>query len=215
LAASLAFIVLLGMLHILLPDLDPSWHFISDYEVGPWGWVMRLAFLLLGASCVGVLVAIFLYARGIIGRLGLLLLLLSASGMILAGLFAPSATNTLHETGAMLDQLPLAALLISISLWHNEAWCSARGALAWSLLALWVGMAVFIGAMVVMQPGKDRPPSPDVLVGWPSRVFILTHAAWLISVARSAAQIGSARRTDSSGPVAAPGPIRKTAEPAR
>jgi hypothetical protein len=213
--ASLAFIVLLGMLHILRPDLAPSWHLISDYEVGPWGWVMRLAFLLLGASCVGVLVAILSHARGIIGRLGLLLLLLSAGGMTLAGLFAPSTTNTLHETGAMLDQLPLAALLISISLWRNEAWRSARGALAWSLLALWTGMAVFIGAMVVMQPSKDRPPSPDVLVGWPSRFFILTHAAWLISVAWSAAQIGSARRTDSSGPVAAPGPIRRTAEPAR
>ncbi|MBW7905898.1 MAG: DUF998 domain-containing protein [Phycisphaerae bacterium] len=182
-AASVAFIVLLGLLHVLRPELDPSWHFISDYEAGPWGWVMRLAFYSLGASCLGVVVAVFPHAPGIVGRLGLLLLLVSAGGLLLAGLFAPSATSTLHETGAMLDQLPFAGLFLSISLWRNPAWRSVRWTLAWALLVLWAGAAVFIWAMVVMQPSKDRPPSPDVLIGWPSRVFILAHCAWLIPVA--------------------------------
>lgn len=62
---------------------------------------------------------------------------------------------------------------------------------------LWAGMAVFIGALVVMQSSKDKPPSPDVLVGWPSRIFIVTHAVWLIPVAWCAARIHSARSTDS------------------
>lgn len=182
-ASSVAFIVLLGALHILRPDLDPSWHFISDYEVGAWGWVMRIAFLSLAASCFGVLVVLLPHARGIVGRLGLLLLLVSGGGIALAGLFAPSTTNTLHETGALLDQLPLAALLITFGLWRNSEWRSARRTLGWSLLVLWAGMAVFIWAMSVMKPSKDEPPSPDVLIGWPSRIFILTHCAWLIPIA--------------------------------
>lgn len=182
-ASSVAFIVLLGALHLLRPDLDPSWHFISDYEVGAWGWVMRIAFLSLAASCFGVLVALLPHACGIVGRLGLSLLLVSGGGIALAGLFAPSTTNTLHETGAMLDQLPLAALLITFGLWRNKEWRFARRTLGQSLLMLWGGMAVFIWAMVVMQPSKDKPPSPDVLVGWPSRIFILAHCAWLIPIA--------------------------------
>jgi len=196
--ASALFVLCLAALHVLRPDLDPSWHFISDYEVGEWGWVMRVAFLSLAAGCFGALVALLPHARGIVGRLGLLLLLVSGSGIALADFFAPSTTNTLHETGAMLDQLPLAALLISFSLWRTMGWQSARWTLAWSLLVLWAGMAVFIGAMVVMEPSKDKPPSPDVLVGWPSRIFIVTHAAWLVPVAWCAARIESARSTGSA-----------------
>ncbi|HMQ15124.1 MAG TPA: DUF998 domain-containing protein [Phycisphaerae bacterium] len=195
--AGALFVLCLAALHVLRPDLDPSWHFISDYEVGEWGWVMRVAFLSLAASCFGVLAALLPHARGILGRLGLLLLLVSGGGIALAGLFAPSTTNTLHETGAVLDQLPFAALFISFALWRNLAWRSARWTLAWSLLVLWAGMGVFICAMVVMQPSKDRPPSPDVLVGWPSRAFVVAHAAWLIAVAWWAARIGSARPADS------------------
>jgi len=210
--ASALFVLCLAALHVLRPDLDPSWHFISDYEVGEWGWVMRVAFLSLAAGCFGALAALLPHARGIVGRLGLLLLLVSGSGIGLAGLFAPSTTNTLHEIGAMLDQLPLAALLISFSLWRSKQWQSARWTLAWSLLVLWAGMAVFIGAMVVMQPSKDKPPSPDVLVGWPSRIFIVTHAAWLIPVAWCTARLGSARATDSPRAEATSAPGRTMLE---
>lgn len=195
--ASALFVLCLAVLHILRPDLDRSWHFISDYEVGESGWVIRAGFLSLAAGCFGALVTLWPHPRGIVGRLGLLLLPVSASGIALAGLFAPSTTNTLHETGALLDQLPLAALLISFSLWRNEQWQSARRTLAWSLLVLWAGMAVFIWAMVVMAPSKDKPPTPDVLVGWPNRIFIVTHAAWLVPVAWCTDRIGSARSTDS------------------
>lgn len=80
---SAAFMVMLGALHIFRPDLAPSWHFISEYEVGDYGWMMRAAFFALAISCAGVLVALFPHARGIAGRLGLLLLSVSAFGMTL------------------------------------------------------------------------------------------------------------------------------------
>ncbi len=57
-AASAAFLALLAALHLLRPELDPSWRFISEYELGAHGWLMRLAFLSLalsrGALCVAV-----------------------------------------------------------------------------------------------------------------------------------------------------------------
>jgi hypothetical membrane protein len=186
--SSVTFILLLGVLHVLRPDLSPSWHFISDYEVGRFAWVMHAAFLSLAISCAGVLVMLWPHARGIVGRLGLLLLALSAGGIALAGVFAPSTENRLHELGAMLDQLPLAVLFITWSLWRNPAWRAVRRTLALIALVLLAGMGYFIWAMVVYQPSPEKPPSPTALIGWPSRIFILTHCAWLIPISWRAGQ---------------------------
>ena len=58
LVATTIFVVLLAALHIIKPELDPSWHFISEYAIGPYGWLMMLAFLCLGLSCVSLFMAI-------------------------------------------------------------------------------------------------------------------------------------------------------------
>jgi len=41
-ASTGAFVVLLLLLHLVRSDLDPSWHFISEYEIGKYGWLMQL-----------------------------------------------------------------------------------------------------------------------------------------------------------------------------
>ncbi len=71
LAASGVFLVLLAALHVLKPDLDPSWRFISEYELGDYGWVMRVAFFALALSCAGMGVALGSQIRTIGGYLGL------------------------------------------------------------------------------------------------------------------------------------------------
>ena len=38
------FLGLLALLHFLKPELDPAWRMISEYEIGRFGWMMRLAF---------------------------------------------------------------------------------------------------------------------------------------------------------------------------
>ena len=40
-------VLLLGSLHLLEPEFNPSWRFLSQYELGEFGWLMRLAFLAL------------------------------------------------------------------------------------------------------------------------------------------------------------------------
>jgi Protein of unknown function (DUF998) len=74
-AASAAFIPCLGALHVLRIDLDPSWRFISEYEIGDYGWVMRLAFFTLAVSCASLCVAVVSQVRTITGYLGLALCL--------------------------------------------------------------------------------------------------------------------------------------------
>jgi hypothetical protein len=57
LAGAAVFLVLLGALHVITPELAPSWRFVSEYAIGENGWVMTLAFLSLSSSCAALCVA--------------------------------------------------------------------------------------------------------------------------------------------------------------
>lgn len=57
-ASAAAFAVLLVALHLAKPELDPSWHFISEYAIGRLGWMMVLAFLALSVSYVALFAAL-------------------------------------------------------------------------------------------------------------------------------------------------------------
>ena len=188
-ASAAAFVILLALLHVLRPDLDPSWRFISEYEIGRYGWLMRAAFFCLSLSVLALCFAIAVDARGVSGRLGLALLLLAAFGMGLAGVFAPDPVNKLHEVGAVLDHLPFAALLVSWSLSRNPNWLPARRTLRWTAALPLLGLVIFVVSMGVMLPRNGGRPGPDVLVGWPNRIMILAHCLWLMPVARWAAAL--------------------------
>jgi hypothetical protein len=191
--AAVLFILSLIILHIIKPELDPSWRMISEYEIGNLGWVMRVAFFLLAGSCITLFAAIYSEIRWLLGKFGLVLLLLSAAGMILAGIFtSDSMTGSrtpigqIHELGAMLDSIPFAALFINLTLIRkNPDWAPARKALFWTAFLPLFGLITFVGSVAALFP-SDGKFGPDVLIGWQNRFFILTHAIWLIVVAKQA-----------------------------
>ncbi|MFT3894990.1 MAG: DUF998 domain-containing protein [Anaerolineales bacterium] len=194
--SAVLFIVLLAALHLIKPELDPSWRMISEYEIGNFGWIMRLAFFLLAGSCITLFIALYSQVRGFWGKFGLGLLLLSATGMILAGIFTSDSmtgsrtpTGQIHELGAMLDSIPFAALFINLTLiFKNPNWASARKALWWTAFLPLLGLVTFVGSVVVLFP-SDGKFGPDVLTGWQNRFFILTHAIWLTVIAKQALKV--------------------------
>jgi hypothetical protein len=215
-AAGAMFIVLLAALHVLEPEFDPSWRFISEYELGEYGWMMRLAFLALASSCAALCVAILSQIRTVGGYLGLAMVALSASGMVLAAVFVtdpvtivgavPTTRGRLHELGAMLDGVPVAALLISSSLARNRAWIPARRTLLWTAGLPLLGLVVFIASLALMLPPPGQAFGPEVLVGWPNRILILAHCAWLMPVAWLAVTLSPAPLVDHAGNAAVPSP---------
>jgi len=198
-AAAATFVVLLAALHVLEPEFDPSWSFISEYELGRYGWVMALAFLSLAVSYVALFIAIHSQLRTIIGRIGLAALLISAVGLAMAGIFTTDPITTspedittngmLHNVGGTLGlAMTFAAAFISWTMARNPAWSSARRSLLWTAgiaLACTVGFIVFLMA-VLPSDGKF---GPNVPVGWPSRIEILAYCAWLMVVARQAIRV--------------------------
>ena len=49
-AGIVSYQILLIVLIFLRPDLDPSWHTISEWAIGRYGWMMSAGFLISAAS---------------------------------------------------------------------------------------------------------------------------------------------------------------------
>lgn len=194
------FILILAILHLIKPDIDPSWNFISEYQVGRFGWLMSVAFLCLGMSCIFLSFDLW-KELNIAGKIGIILLLLSAAGMFVAAVFKTDPLNTspdlvsqsgkLHQLGAMLDQVPFAALLITIAIFRKRHWFVNRWLLIVSLVLVWFGLIYFITSVRINFPA-DGKFGPNVLVGWQNRVMIVTQALWLIVVSKEINRIKNA-----------------------
>ena len=207
-AAAATFLVLLAALHLIKPELDPSWRMISEYEIGRYGWVMSLAFLCLAFSCATLFLAIRSQIQTTGGKIGLALLLVVAAGMTMGGIFTAdpitasqgelTTHGTLHGVGGLLGipTFPIAATLISLSLVRNRAWFPARRALQWMVGLVWIGILAFALSMAVMLPQSEGGFGPEVLIGWPNRLFMVANGVWLMVVARHAGQLAKQRDDD-------------------
>ena len=203
-AGAATFVVLLAALHFIKPELDPSWHFISEYAIGDYGWMMVLAFLSLALSYVSLFVAIRSQLRTIAGSIGLALLLLSALGLTIAAIFttdpitvskdAVTTEGTIHNLGGTLGiAMPFAAALIGLKLARNPGWSSAKRPLLWATGLALVAFVVSFFSLGVMLSQSGGEFGPDVLVGWPNRIEMLAYCVWLMTVAWQAVKLRGQR----------------------
>ena len=186
-----SFLVLLAAMHILEPEFDPSWRFISDYELGSYGWLMQLAFLLLAVSAASLFVAVRSQIKTVGGYIGLSFLALNVLGFALAALFVADPTTAtvatghghLHSLGAALaGNVAGAACFLAWSLARNKAWSAVRRSLLWI-----TGIAIadtFVSFwMQSIMASSHNHFGPGTLVGWPNRLLIVGLALWLLAIA--------------------------------
>jgi hypothetical membrane protein len=87
-AAIVTYQVLLMALIRIRPDLDPAWHTISEWAIGPpHGWIMSGAFLISAASYAALFVMLKSQLQGTMGRIGLSILLICVISATGVGLF--------------------------------------------------------------------------------------------------------------------------------
>jgi hypothetical protein len=180
------FVLLLGSLHLLEPEFNPSWRFLSEYELGNFGWMMRLAFLALATSLASAGLAISSQARTAVGYIGVTGLGIAAVGLVIAAVFRTDPATTsreaatfsgkMHVFGASLDYTPVAALLVSFSLARNMAWRPIRKWLYISVGITWVAVTAF---MATLPYDRTGPFSGLVRALAP---IIVSYLGWLITV---------------------------------
>lgn len=183
------FAVLLLLLHVLEPEFDPTWRFVSEYMLGSFGWMMHLAFMALAISLLGALVAITSQVRIWYGYIGLVILGLSAVGLFIAGIFitdlattrpeAMTFSGTMHVLGASLDYTPLAAILVSFALGRNQTWQPIR---KWLLITAMITFVIMIAFIAVLP--FDGKIGPGVLAGLVGRFLLLSYLGWIVTVGR-------------------------------
>jgi hypothetical protein len=201
-AAIITYQLLLIALIFLRPDLTPSRHTISEWAIGPYGWVMSVAFLISAVSYASLFVMLRSQVHGIVGRIGLGTLLICVVGAVGVGVFTtdpmpmrfPLSTRGLLHVIFGTSQLvlfPFAALLINLSLSGRENWRPARRIVLWTAgvpLVGFLGFAVY-SAIFVFPLGPDAY-GPGVNIGWPPRFAFFTYMLWVLVLAWQAIRCG-------------------------
>ena len=197
-ATSIAYLVLLALLHLIKPEVTPSWQTLSIYARGEWGILGQIAYCLLGITHLCMFATLKGHMKSRYGKVGLALLIIAGIGGILGGLGVSDPLNTpqtqmtasgqLHAIGAALEiwGAPIAALLVNLSLVRkNSAWRSSRKALAWTMALPLAGLVLFMGSGAT----AGESVGPGDVIGYMNRVAIVAIMAWQIVVARAALQL--------------------------
>jgi hypothetical protein len=202
-AAAAAALLLLASLHVLSPEFDPSWRMVSEYANGHYGWVLSLMFAAWGLSSWALAFAIWPEARTTPTRIGLVLLTVAGVGQAMAAAFDINH-DTLHGVAGALGilGLPIAAMLISVSLGRTEPWSVAKRTLLWTANLTWVSVALLAATFVLLvatfsqvggglpaQAPKVLPPGVIGLVGWANRLLVVLYCVWVITVAWQALKL--------------------------
>ena len=80
-------VLLIVVLHIIKPDLDPSWRMLSEYSLGAYGWIMKVAFWLMAVSNIALAFALQSNVRNVASKIGIALHYVVGLALLGAGLF--------------------------------------------------------------------------------------------------------------------------------
>jgi putative Mn2+ efflux pump MntP len=185
--ASMAlFLLILLSLHLLEPEFDPTWRFISEYALGDFGWLMSLDFMLAGIGSLSYIVASWDECKNVTGRIGQVLLGISALGMVIAALFTTDPITTpademtksgnLHALGGQLNVTPLAVLFLSLSIRKHIGWKPVRLPLYVTAVLTLLMMAAFAASI-----GAARGEfGPGVYAGLFGRLLMIGFGTWIL-----------------------------------
>jgi hypothetical protein len=185
-AAVLVAVFLVVVLHRVEPEYDPSWRMLSEYSLGRYGVLMRVAFLAGGSAVVASAVA--LSGAAFPASVALVIVALGPLGAafvdtdpITTPLADRSRRNNIHTALGSLFILgfPLAATVTGVAAGREP---SIGPVLAWASIAPWLALAWFLGA-TVRYSRQHSEASAEVQIGWPNRVSMLVYLGWVVVVA--------------------------------
>jgi len=200
--AAAAVLLLLASLHLLSPEFDPSWRMVSEYANGGYAWVLSLMFVVWAISSWALAFAIWSQVSTPAGRIGLIFLIAAGVGEAMASVF--DVNHSLHGLAALIGigSLPVAAMLISVSLSSTREWSGARKVLLRTANLPCSSFLMMLASFVMLivtytQAGGDMsagavsvlPPGVIAWVGWANRLLIVVYCAWVLTVARQALQL--------------------------
>jgi hypothetical protein len=188
--ATIVSLIALLLLHVLSPELAPSWRMVSEYANGRYPWLLSLMFIGWAVSSFALVAALWPLSTTTLGKVGLVFLALAGVGQIMGALF--DINHKLHGPAAMIGipSLCIAAVLITIAL-------SRRGDVGappvWSAHLPWISFGLMLGALAMFMstlkaagvdvaaqttPLKQLPEGVSGYVGWANRLLFASTYLW-------------------------------------
>jgi hypothetical protein len=190
------FLSILLVLHFLKPEFEPSWRMISEYEIGRFGWLMRLAFFCWGLSVLALLIIIWPSLQPISGTISRWWFVLIVIALFGAGIFktnpitdrTPNRVNTIHTLcGAIvIISFPIVSTLTIRSLLYNSLWSDNQSLLIIGTLLVWIGVIAYFASIIIARvkhPKAGEVGGPHVYHGWPNRFMVVTYIIWISLIA--------------------------------
>lgn len=203
LAASAVALLALVSLHVLSPEITPSWHMVSEYAFGEYGGLLSVFFFAWGATYLALAVTLVPLTQGWSARIALVLLVITGIGAVMGGLF--DIRHPLHGLafGIGVPFLPIATFILGRYLPRHYTlarpkWMAVVRHAPWvSLVLMGIAMAVFINALKaagVFNPDTvphlwaSLPDGIPKVVGYFNRLLIVAYLASILMLADAARQ---------------------------
>ncbi len=201
LAASAVTLLALVSLHVLSPEITPSWHMVSEYAFGEYGGLLSAFFFAWGAAYLALAFTMLPFTQGWLARLALLLLVITGIGAVMGGLF--DIRHPLHGLafGIGVPFLPIATFILGRYLPHHYTLAKpklmgvVRHAPWVSLVLMGIAMVVFINALKaagafhpegVPHLWASLPDGIPKVVGYFNRLLIVAYLVSILILADAA-----------------------------
>ena len=171
------------ILHVLRTDFDPSYRYLSEYAVGPYGALLTSTFFVLSVGSIALSVGLW---RSVASKLrfvpGLLFWLTWACAVFFAGVFTGDLQGTPHtRIGQIHEQMGMIAfpsatlgvVLISAPLRWEEKWNPVWRA------AILISIVVVVSLLVFDRFGQAN------LGGLDQRIFLAATLIWMSILGRN------------------------------
>ena len=182
-------------LHLLSPELHPSWRMVSEYVNGNHCWVLTVVFLTWALGSFALALALLPIGSGWLGVAGLVFLVLAGVGEAMGGLF--DVNHRLHGAAFAIGvpALPIAAILLTIAARQAALevpiWAAVLPILSVAVMA--VSMAMLFSSLkaagITMSPGSPPlaalPDGVSAWNGWANRLVFATYYLWVILAGRA------------------------------
>ena len=207
-AAGATSLIIFALLHLLEPEFDPIWRFISEYQLGKFGWMMHLVFFSIVVSVISFFMAVRSYIRGVLAYIGTFFLIIGTIGFILATIFTSdpitatkaSFNGMLHSTGAALGgHIGTAALFLGLSFIRNKSLRPFRKYFIWITVVNSVVGTIAGVTMSTMIAQSHNTFGPQLLVGIPNRVLFITYPLWLMAISWCFIQVSKQEKKKMGG----------------
>lgn len=191
LTATAASAAALLLLHLLSPELEPSWRMVSEYANGRHGWLLAIMFFAWAAGSFALAGALWPLSQSTLGLVGLGLLCLAGIGQVMGGLF--DINHKLHGPAAMIGIPALCAAAVVLTLALTRQGGTVAPPL-WSAHLPWLSFVAMLGALFLLfsalkgagvdmaaqtGPLQALPAGVRGYVGFANRALFLTSYLWV------------------------------------